>query len=119
MVGVHRLMWENTYGPIPRGAFVMHTCDVLYPVGDTKYRLCVNPGHLTLGSAAENTAHMMASGRNGQSSKKKLRLTDALEIRQLAARGMSYVELARKYNVSHKQIGNIVRGFSFRHVINP
>jgi len=111
-------MWEMTHGLIADGLFVMHTCDVFYPPDDHTYRRCVNPAHLMLGTPAENTAHMMASRRNGQSSKKKLRLADALEIRQLAARGMSYSELGRKYNVSHKQIGNIVRGFSFRQPIN-
>jgi hypothetical protein len=38
-VGVHRVMYEEAYGPIPDGAVVGHTCGV---------KLCCNPGHLAL-----------------------------------------------------------------------
>lgn len=52
--GAHRLVWEITNGPIPDGLFVLHRCDV---------RGCVNPEHLFLGTAKDNTQDMMAKGR--------------------------------------------------------
>ena len=52
---VHRLAWAEKHGPIPPGMFVLHNCD---------NPSCYNVEHLRLGTAADNTADMMARGRN-------------------------------------------------------
>lgn len=53
-IGAHRLSWELAHGPIPKGAMVLHSCDV---------RHCVRPDHLRVGSALENAADAVARGR--------------------------------------------------------
>lgn len=53
----HRKSWALVNGPIPAGMCVCHRCDV---------RLCVNPGHLFLGTHADNQADKVAKGRQAK-----------------------------------------------------
>lgn len=50
----HRFAYETEVGPIPDGMIICHHCD------NPK---CVRPEHLFLGTAADNTADMIAKGR--------------------------------------------------------
>jgi hypothetical protein len=60
VMGAHRAMWTLILGPVPDGLLVLHRCD---------NRKCCNVEHLFLGTAADNTADMLAKGRHSSQSK--------------------------------------------------
>lgn len=54
----HRASYSVHKGAIPDGMMVLHRCDV---------RLCINPDHLFLGTAMDNTKDMVQKGRDSGS----------------------------------------------------
>jgi hypothetical protein len=54
MVGAHRASWLAHRGSVPNGLHVLHSCDV---------PCCVNPDHLHLGTAKQNSEEVAARNR--------------------------------------------------------
>ncbi len=93
----HRYAYELEHGSIPDGLFVLHRCD---------NRICVNPSHLFLGTAADNSHDATRKGRNVH----KLTREKVTQIRELRAAGATYRALASQFGVAFSTIGYIVRG---------
>jgi hypothetical protein len=99
----HRSAWAFVHGPIPKGMFVLHSCDV---------KSCCNPAHLHLGTHAENMREAAERGRLHWS-----KLTaDVPVIRGLALAGMSQKDIAKRYGVTPPSIHAIVAGITYKHV---
>ncbi len=117
----HRYAYEITYGPIPAGLFVCHRCD---------NPRCVRPDHLFLGTAAHNSADMVAKRRQARGKrtrpetrargerhhKAKITAADVRDIRRLYAEGVSQRTLADRYALAHSNVFAIVTRRSWRHV---
>ena len=57
-----RLAWTLVYGPIPNGLWILHRCD------DAS---CINPNHLFLGTARDNSLDMWKKGRHTRRPRKQ------------------------------------------------
>ena len=112
----HRWAYQHANSEIiPDGLFVCHTCD---------NRRCVNPAHLWLGTAADNTRDMVEKRRHchGEDvNTSVLTEQDVLFIRENSKgrRGTRTTQaaLAVRYGVSEAAICNVVRGASWKHIL--
>lgn len=96
----HRFSWELHYGEIPENLVVRHVV--------CNNPACVNPGHLALGTQADNIQDAVTAGRNRWVSK----LTDkeVQEIKQLLENKVPRSELAKQYGVCVTTIRKIAIG---------
>jgi hypothetical protein len=53
-IKIHRYIYEQCFGEIPKGYVIMHTCDT---------PACINPEHLKCGAQADNVHDMIRKGR--------------------------------------------------------
>lgn len=98
-----RVSYELTYGIIPKGKWVLHTCD---------NRGCVRPDHLFLGNHSDNMRDMHSKGRG----RSILGPADAVRIHQLRAQGVPRAEVATMFGVSIASVKNITMGRTWKHV---
>lgn len=101
----HRASYLLHKGEIPDGMWVLHKCD---------NPSCVNPDHLFLGNAQDNSTDMSVKGRSGAA---KLSPELVKEIRTKALEpGATYRGLGRQYGVTDVTIRNAVMGKNYAHV---
>lgn len=110
------MVYKIFKGKIPAGLMVCHTCDV---------RNCINPDHLFLGTAQDNSTDMVQKGRVSRTSKNagdshpgcKLKGTDILRIRKLFKAGSrSRLELAKAFKITKTHVCRIINRQSWGHI---
>lgn len=114
----HRLAYQLSYGPIPAGMVVCHSCD---------NPPCCNPAHLWLGTQKENLVDMANKGRStrgrpwitkaGVQVAAKLTAANVQTIRDRYASGqVTQQQLASEFNVHKKTISRIIRRIRWKHI---
>lgn len=107
----HRVSYQFFYGIDPGNKFVCHHCD---------NPLCINPKHLFLGTAKENTADRIKKGRTFAGERhpgKKLDNNKVRKIRKIHAKsGLNYTEIAKLFNVSGYTVRDIINRRRWAHV---
>lgn len=95
-------MYTVLHGSIPEGQFVCHSCD---------NPSCVNPGHLHLGTDAQNKQEMYDRGRD-KGAPKSLSVDQITAVKQEYQKGKhgSSRSLATRFQVSQRTIRRAASG---------
>lgn len=120
-----RLFYKKYCGPIPKGLYILHSCD------NPK---CCNPDHLRPGTQKENMDDMYKRGRGAiglkhksvtcpESTPKgsrhwaaKLTESDVYKIKRLLSQGYSQRKIANLFYISRTCIERIAQGKAWKHV---
>lgn len=108
-VRAHRWVYEQVHGPLPArtgrgatGTLVLHSCD---------HPPCVNPAHLSAGSALQNAQDASRKGRLPgvpHDVRYKLSDDDVVRVRTAFSLGVSQSKLAQQFGVSISTVNSIV-----------
>lgn len=105
----YRFSYRHFKSEIPDGLCVLHTCD---------NPICVNPGHLFLGTKMDNTYDMMAKGRKPIGERHyKTQLTDQQAI-DIISSNESNKSLCDKFNVAYSVVWSLRKRRTFKHLLS-
>lgn len=111
-ISVHRYSYELYKGQIPDNMVVCHKCD---------NKLCVNPGHLFIGTQKDNIQDMLSKKRGNHAKGSKHHRTTLTEkqiahIKKRIISGEKIHNLKDEYNVSREMLYQMKAGRSWNHV---
>lgn len=105
----HRFAWIRTNGEIPLGLYVCHHCD---------NPPCVNPAHLFLGTAKDNSQDREKKGRGIRriGSRSPRARVDEYKVVEIRRSGLTQVEIAKRFGITQTTVSRIRRGVNWAHV---
>jgi len=103
----HRVAFTVWNGPIPDDLLVCHRCD---------NRCCINPAHLFLGTAKENTADMVSKGRTRKSGfpRPTLRKLSREQVEMIRVDPRTHRTIAASYGVAPRVIAALLSGVTYK-----
>lgn len=104
---MHRAAYEQAYGPIPSGMYVLHRCDV---------RSCINPEHLFLGSHDDNMRDMVSKGRQRRGERNAQSKLTEEQVREIRRSTLGKRALALMYGVTPNAVSCIKKRETWGHV---
>ncbi len=102
-----RVSWGLTFGSIPNGLFVCHSCDT---------PSCVNPRHLFLGSAKDNSFDMTTKGRGRRGEQSTRSKLNNPKVRFIRESNLSVNELAKQFGLGKATIYRVLSRKTWDHV---
>jgi hypothetical protein len=103
----HRVAWELANGPIPEGAFVIHSCD---------NRRCVNPDHLRIGTYLDNIGDMTGKLRHAHGVKNGQAKLTVKQVKAIRAASGVHTDIAERFGVSQALVSMIRTRRIWKHV---
>ena len=104
----HRAVYEYRTGQkIPYGYYLCHKCDV---------PSCVNPNHMFIGTARENTDDMLMKNRQAKGRKINFAKLTPEIVRKIRAENGSYASIAKTHALNPGTIRLIKLGITWKHV---
>ena len=94
----HRVAWELANGPLPVGAFILHSCD---------NRRCVNPDHLRIGTFQDNMDDMTARFRHAHGDRNGHAKLTVDEVRTIRVMGGTQKEIADHFGIAQGLVSMI------------
>lgn len=103
----HRVAWELAFGTIPRGMFVLHSCD---------NRKCVNPTHLWLGSFQDNMDDMTNKLRHAHGARNGHAKLTVKHVRAIRAASGTHQAISQRFGVTQPLVSMIRTRRIWKHV---
>lgn len=105
----HRVAYELSVGPIPKGLDVLHSCD---------NPPCVNPSHLRPGTHQNNMQDREQRHRGNHACGERQNLAKLTEdqVRYIRTSNKNTVELGKELGVADVTIGNVRKARTWKHV---
>jgi hypothetical protein len=103
----HRVAWELANGPVPEGAYVLHSCD---------NRRCVNSAHMRLGSFQDNMDDMTGKLRQPHGPRNGHAKLTVAEVRLIRLMDGTHGEIAAHFGVSRPSVSLIRAGRTWKYV---
>lgn len=106
----YRMSWRIHHSPIAPGHIILHLC---------QREICVNPAHLYAGTESQNGCERVLSGRVARGTmfpNAKLTPEKVHEIDRLAAKGVGYPEIARRFDIARVNAWRAGTRRMWRHV---
>lgn len=97
----HRLVYAVKIRAVPAELMVLHTCD---------NRACINPAHLFVGTAKDNTQDMMQKGRHKYITHRKIDAKKLQLMKDLEAEGLNKFAIAAQLGVTYETVRVYLNG---------